>query len=450
MFTKKDPAATSSRVSERLALFPDSTRVENDSIRVAGHELADLAGKFGTPFYLYDRATLDASVAAYQSALASYPAPSGITYAGKAFLCRAIAEWADGQGLWVDCTGETETRLAAAAGITRERILVHGVNKSDADLQAGVQYAGTIVVDNLGELDRLAALIGEAQNKPQGMPDLWLRLLPGLAVETHHFHTQTGQHGSKFGMEPGEILEAAAFCRKNGLTLRGLHFHQGSNFRNPAPLVEAIELGLDLAGETGLDGEWHLSPGGGWGVAYHEDELPQPDINEYVHLITGSVIEGCKKRNLRPPWLHVEPGRSLIARAGIAVYCVGAVKRRGDRTWLLVDGGMTDNPRHALYGARYSALPVTGVGRELTERVHIGGPLCESGDILIEDLELPEIEAGELIAVPVSGAYQLSMSSNYNGARRPAVLWAEEGRVRLIQRRETIDDLLDRDLSIRV
>ena len=272
--------------------------------------------------------------------------------------------------------------------------------------------------------------------------NLWLRLLPGVAVHTHHAHTQTGQYDSKFGMTRAEMLEAAQFCRVNILPLKGIHFHQGSNFRDPEPLIPAIDLALDLAREIGLRGEWHFCPGGGWGVAYHEDELPGPSIESYVRGISEAVVEGCRQRGLDLPHLHLEPGRSLIARAGVVIYRVGAVKRRGDKTWLLIDGGMADNPRHALYGSRYSCLTVTGLGRESRERVSIGGPYCESGDVVIEDLAMPKVEEGDLIAIPMAGAYHMSMSSNYNGARRPAVLWLEEKNVRLIIARETVQDLL--------
>ena len=278
--------------------------------------------------------------------------------------------------------------------------------------------------------------------------NLWLRLLPGVAVRTHHSYTQTGQHDSKFGMTPIEIVEAAKFCREHDLPLKGIHFHQGSNFRDPEPLLPAIDMALDLAKEIGFKGVWHFCPGGGWSVAYHEEELPPPSIEGYVRGIAESVSEGCRQRGLELPHLHLEPGRSLIARAGVALYRVGAVKRRGERTWLLIDGGMADNPRHALYGSKYSCLTVAGVGRERTAKVSIGGPYCESGDIVIEDLSMPEVQEGELIAIPVAGAYHLSMSSNYNGARRPAALWLEDGQARLIQRRESIQDLFDRDLGL--
>ena len=360
--------------------------------------------------------------------------------------------------LSVDCTGEGEIAMATAGHVPRENILIHGVNKSITDLQAAIRHAGTIVVDNLRELRHLYVILSGAKDlqitlrdssgaalegplAPSGI-NIWLRLLPGVAVTTHHSYTQTGQHDSKFGMTREEILEAAEFCHEHHLPLKGIHFHQGSNFRDPEPLIPAIEMALDLAKEIGFREEWHFCPGGGWGVAYHEDELPNPSIESYVRGIAESVVDGCNRRGLDLPHLHLEPGRSLIARAGVAIYRVGAVKRRKDRTWLLIDGGMADNPRHALYGARYSCLAMRGVERERSERVHIGGPYCESGDILIEDLPMPRVEEGELIAIPVAGAYHMSMSSNYNGARRPAVLMIEEGNVRVMIRRETTEDLL--------
>jgi len=435
------------RIADRLALFPDSTRIQNDSLFIAGHALASLADRFQTPLYIYDRATIDASVAAYKGALKDYyPGPSDITYAGKAFLCKAIAQWTQEHKLWLDCTGEGEIAIAVAGSVPREHMLIHGVNKSYADLKSAFRHAGTIVVDNLTELRKLEQLVSNLQAR---IPNIWLRLLPGVSVDTHHAHTQTGQHESKFGMTREEILEAANFCREHNLPLKGIHFHQGSNFRDAGPLIKAIEIGLDLAKEIDLNDDWHFSPGGGWGVAYHEDELPQPDTDDYVRIIAEKVIEGCQARGLTLPHLHLEPGRSLIARAGVALYKVGAIKRRGDKVWILTDGGMTDNPRYAMYGARYSCLTVTGVERQSSEMVSIAGPYCESGDVVIENLSMPRLEEGELIAIPVTGAYHLSMSSNYNGARKPAVLLLEEGQVKEIIRRETTDDLLRRDIGLR-
>ena len=425
---------------QRLDLFPTGTRVNNQSLTIGGCDLAALAETYGTPLYLYNRASLDEAVSAYRRALeSSYPAAGSLTYAGKAFLCLALAEWTREQDLWVDCTGTGEIAIAAAAGVTPARLLVHGVNKSAADLAAALEHAGTVVVDNRSELSRLAAL---AAGRP--LPDLWLRLQPGLAVETHAF-TQTGQTDSKFGMDDEELLQAAAFCKAHGLPFKGLHFHLGSQFRDLAPLGMAIAKALDLAGEIGFGESWELSPGGGWGVAYHEDDLPHPDPGVYIRFVAEAVLAGCRARGLSLPHLHLEPGRSLVARAGVAVYRVGAVKRTAHRTWLLLDGGLADNPRPALYGARYSALPVLDPQRPDEIPVWMAGPYCESGDVLIEALPFPQVREGELIAVPVSGAYQLSMSSNYNGACRPAVVWLEDGRAQLIQERQTPQDLLRRD-----
>lgn len=435
-------------MTDRLALFPESTRARGDSLFLAGHSLASLADGRLTPLYVYDRATLDLAVAEYQSALrAYYPGESHITYAGKAFLCEAIAAWTQQHGLMVDCTGEGEIGIAVAGGVPREKILVHGVNKSLADLKSAFREAGTIVVDNLTELKNVVttSVVSKGATEVATTPNLWLRLLPGVAVSTHHIHTQTGQHDSKFGMTREEIIEAAKFCQENNLPLKGIHFHQGSNFRDPEPLIPAIDLALDIAKEIGFNGEWHFCPGGGWGVAYHEDELPNPSIESYARGIAEAVIEGRKQRGLDLPVLHLEPGRSLVARAGVAIYRVGAIKQRGDKTWILTDGGMADNPRFALYGAKYSCLPVEGLDREINAKVSIAGPYCESGDVVIEDLPMPELKEGELIAIPVAGAYHLSMSSNYNGARRPEALMLENGNVRLIQSRETVDDLLRRD-----
>jgi diaminopimelate decarboxylase len=247
-------------------------------------------------------------------------------------------------------------------------------------------------------------------------------------------------------MTKDEIIEAAKYCKENDLPLGGIHFHQGSNFRDPEPLLPAIDMALNLAKEIGFKDEWHFCPGGGWGVAYHEDELPDPSIESYVRGIAEAVVDGCRSRGLDLPHLHLEPGRSLVARAGVAIYRVGAVKQRGDKTWLLTDGGMADNPRYALYGARYSCLPVSGAGRERSVRASVAGPYCESGDVVIEDLPMPMVTEGELIAIPVAGAYHLSMASNYNGARRPAVLLVDERGIKQIIRRETTDDMTSRDL----
>ena len=445
--------ATAYHVPDRLALFPATARVETRQqariLTIGGCDLRALVVSHGTPLYLYDQATLDEAVARYRGALSAfYAGPAGLTYAGKAFLCLALAQWVQRRDLWLDCSSAGELHVAVAAGVQREFIVVHGVNKSDADLAAALDLAGTLVVDHPAELERLAAL---AQGRERA-PDLWLRLRPGLAVETHAY-TQTGHADSKFGMDPAETLRAVRFCRERGLPLTGLHFHLGSHFSDPAPLGPALDIVLDLLATLRAEAGWSpevFCPGGGWGVAYHQDDLPQPPVEDYVAFVAGRLASGCERRGLPLPRLHLEPGRSLVARAGVALYRVGAVKRTPQRRWLLLDGGLADNPRPALYGARYSALPVCEPDRPAEGPAWLGGPYCESGDVLIEALPLPDVQPGELIAVPVSGAYQLSMASNYNGACRPAVVWLAGGEAHLVRERETADDLVRRDRPLAV
>jgi diaminopimelate decarboxylase len=434
--------------SARLGLFPITARLQagptGQQLTLAGHDLAALAGEHGTPLYLYDQATLDASVAAYRTALdAAYPAASGITYAAKAFLCLAVAQWAEARGLWLDCSGAGEIATARAAGVAKESIVVHGINKSPVDLAAALVDAGTVVVDHPGELDRVAALVAGGQR----CPHLWLRLRPGVAVETHAY-TQTGQSTSKFGMDAGEIRHAVAFCLARGLPLTGLHFHLGSHFHHPTEADPAIDAALDLAAGLADEYGWQpevLCPGGGWGVPYHEEDLPHVAVEEYVTNVARRLVDGCRRRGLPLPRLQMEPGRSLVARAGVALYRVGGTKQAGDRRWILLDGGLVDNVRPALYGARYSALPVSAPDRPSTGPAWLAGPYCESGDVLASALPLPDLAPGELLAMPVSGAYQLSMASNYNGARRPAVLWLAGGHAHLVRHREEVTDLYRRD-----
>jgi diaminopimelate decarboxylase len=427
-------------MNKRLALFPVSTQVQQNELFIGGCSLTSLAEQFGTPLYLYDKADLDSAASRYRRALGAFwPGQWSVTYAGKAFLSIEIAKWAAGYGFSVDCTGLGEIGIAVQAGVAKEQILVHGVNKSREDLSTAIEKTGTIVVDNLSELKKIAKL------RKNEMPNLWLRFQPGLAVETHAY-TQTGHSESKFGMGRETLFEAVHFCRSNDLPLAGIHFHQGSQFRDPAPLAPAIDAALELAAEIGFGEGWHLSPGGGWGMAYHEDELPHPSIEDYVQFVAEKVQAGCQKHGLALPHLHLEPGRSLVAKAGVALYRVGTVKHSGGRTWVLVDGGLADNPRPALYGARYSALTATKVTGGTPQVVFIAGPYCESGDVLIEGIELGAVEEGDLIAIPMSGAYHISMSSNYNGARRPAVVMVENGQAHELLRRENTADLFRRDV----
>lgn len=436
----------------RLPLFPITTTISNQQLEIGGCSVDELAAEFGTPLYLYDRATLDDAVQQYRQALAMhYPGETCITYAGKAFLCTAIAQWSQQANLWLDCTGAGELHIAANANVSRQKLLVHGVNKNHLDLRAAIELAGTIVIDNLSELEELLRMVEDSGvSGKDNLPELWLRVRPGIAVDTHRY-TQTGQEDSKFGMSLPEVIQAVDLAQTAGFTVPGLHFHQGSHFHQPEPVGPALRKILDLIVEIRAHTGWlprTLCPGGGWGVPYHEDDLPHPTIEAYVGFVAKELAAGCQARGIPLPILHLEPGRSLIARAGVAVYKVGSVKQTQNRRWLLIDGGLADNPRPALYQARYSALPTKNPARSAVGPATLAGPYCESGDILIHDLDLPEISAGETLAVPVSGAYQLSMASNYNGAVKPAVLWLDKGNANLIQRRQESSDLVTFDLPL--
>ncbi len=402
----------------RLELFPVTARVngqeDTSELTIAGHSLTLLANRFGTPLYLYDLDTLDNGLSAYLSSLARYyPGTSGITYAGKAFLCLAVAQWVHQRGISLDCSSAGELYIATQAGLPREQLVSHGVNKSPTDLRAAIQYAGTIVVDNLQELTGLITILQGDRSKSQ--------------------------------------TRAVQICVRNGFPVKGLHFHLGSHLHAPEPLVKAIDTTLDLIQTCHQQTGWWpetICTGGGWGVPYHEGDLPHASIESLVVAIAHAITSGCQSRDLPLFHLQLEPGRSLVARAGVAVYRIGSIKRTPSRTYLLLDGGLADNPRPALYQTRYTACPVTNPTRPYSGSYWLAGPFCESGDILIEDLPLPEMQPGELIAVPVSGAYQLSMSSNYNGACRPAVAWLTNQRADLIQTREAVEDLTRRDLPL--
>ena len=437
---------------QRLELLPITAQVVGEGaaaqLSIAGCDLAALAAEYGTPLYLYDQASLDGAAAAYRGAQAAhYPGTSGITFAGKAFLNLAFAQWVEQQGMLLDCTGAGELYVAKAAGVARDQVLVHGVNKSAADLDAAVAQAGTIVVDNLTELRRLAERIPAGTDNA---PQLWLRVRPGVAVDTHAYR-QTGQEDSKFGVSLAEAVEAVRYCQQQQLRLTGIHFHQGSHFHDPEPIAAAVETVLDLLVALRQQSGWlpsALSTGGGWGVAYHEEDLPQPSIEQYVAFIAHHLVSGCQQRDLPLPQWYVEPGRSIVARGGVALYRVGNVKYTANRRWLMIDGGLADNPRPALYGARYSALPVSQPLRANQEPAWLAGPFCESGDVMIEALPMPAVQTGELLVVPAAGAYHLAMGSNYNGACRPAVLWLRAGQAHLIQRRERVEELTRRDLLL--
>lgn len=423
-------------MSLTLNLLPiTSQRTADGSLKIENLTCTSLADQYGTPLYLYDQATLEDAVSRYQSGLAHHWHHGWeIAYAAKAWLHPVVAQWAAGRGLGMDVVSEGELKIAIEAGFPPGRIHAHGNNKSDRFLRACVTSGvGRIVIDHYREAERLAAICAEL-GKSQAV---WIRLNPATAAPTHA-KIETGSATSKFGasMADGTAERIAAFLLREAVPLQwdGVHFHIGSQFADCAAQNEAIHRTAAWVAHMrkNYGWVWHsFSPGGGWAVPYTHD-APSLTPETAIPEITHALKEACTTHQLPHPFLVLEPGRELVARAGVALYRVGAIKQAGDITYAFIDGGLGDNPRPALYGARYTAL-LANRDAPLTHRYRLAGPFCESGDVLIEEVELPRLEEGDLLVVPVSGAYQLSMASHYNATPHPAVVWLKNGSSSLIQ-----------------
>ena len=434
-------------------LWPSGARIdERGELWLGGCAASGLAQSYGTPLYVFDEATLRETARAYNRALARfYPAGAATAYAAKAYLATALAQLLAQEGLDLDVVSGGELHVALQAGYPPGRIHFHGNNKTPQELAQALNAGiGCIVVDNLAELDWLEALLLGHEGHPVR---LWLRLAPGIEAHTHA-HIQTGQADTKFGLSiaTGDAARAVArIARSPHLLLAGLHAHIGSQIFETAPLAAAaarrVAFAAEMAGRHGLFLQ-ELSPGGGWAVPMTAAD-PDAPIDTYVEAVASAVVSACRAHNLPLPRLVLEPGRSLVARAGVALYRVGSRKEiAGVRTYVAVDGGMADNIRPALYGASYTAALVgDATGRDL-ETVTIAGRYCESGDILVRDINLPRLGIGDLLAVPMAGAYTLAMASNYNLAPRPAAVLVNKGRTRLLQRRESYLDLAQRDVPL--
>jgi diaminopimelate decarboxylase len=439
-------------IDAKFNLFPLNTTIDHDGhLLLHKHRAADLVAQFGSPLYVYHTPTIHHQISTYHRKLADYPGPSQLTYASKAFLCPALVELMTKANVGLDVASAGEIFIARTGGAIPEELHLHGNNKTVRDLTAAVESnLGRIVVDNRDEL----ALLAQIARQQQKTPYIWLRVTPNVAVITHHRYTVTGTADSKFGIPLPEVEEVAASIIQGEyadvLQLSGLHVHLGSHFHDAQPLAAAIELLIETARQLQDRYSWQLQelcPGGGWGVRYQPQDPPMP-VEPFLTDLLRAVLSACHKRGLPIPRLILEPGRSLVARAGVALYQVGSRKQLPNgRKFLGIDGGLADNPRPALYQAQYTAVIANRAGQPETETVAIAGPFCESSDVLIEKVDLPPASPGDIVAIPTAGAYQLSMSSNYNGYLKPAVLFIEtNGAVRLVQRRETFEDLIRRDV----
>ena len=430
--------------------WPETTRrIAEGSLEFGGVSAMDLAREFGTPLYVFDEETLRIRARRIRDAFHYAYERSRLVYAGKAYLSPALMRILVEEGIGLDVVSGGEIYAGLRAGVNPARMIFHGNNKSRAELDEAVAAGvGLIAVDNDHEITLLESV---ARDLGQ-IVEVVLRLNPGVDVHTHH-KMRTGATDSKFGFPvwDGQAEAAVArLCRSSRLHLVGYHAHVGSQIFDPALVARTIDAIMEVANR--VHRQWGLIPevvipGGGFGVADDASGADVP-IDEWAHAAAGAIERGCHDQGFPPPELVVEPGRAIIGPAGVALYSVGSSKTvPGVRTYVSVDGGMADNIRPALYGARYSAAVANrdATGEPL-QTVTIAGKYCESGDVLIDNASLPQLNPGDLLAVPMVGAYCLAMASNYNLSPRPAAVIVADGTARLIRRRETYDDLLRHDV----
>jgi diaminopimelate decarboxylase len=427
-------------------LLPDTAGVAADGhLALDGVDLVDLAAEFGTPLYVYDEATIRNRARAYREGLRdTYPAESLVCYAGKAYCALWLLRILDEEGLGLDVVSGGELFAAQHSGVPLSRVYFHGNNKSEDELQLALEAGvGRVVVDNFEEIERLGRIASQ-----RGITqDVLLRVAPSVEAHTHA-HIKTGALDTKFGLsiETGAATEAVARIKSHSsLELVGLHAHIGSQVFELEPYRLTILRIFDFAASAGVELR-ELSPGGGFGVRYTADDAILTPA-ESTRAIAESVCQAASAASVPLPMLSIEPGRSIIGPAAVALYRVGSLKEiAGVRTYVAVDGGMADNIRPTAYGAVYSPLLANRVSDACDARVSIAGKYFESGDVLVRDAALPMPRVGDLVAMPTSGAYHLSMASHYNLSPRPAVVVVAEGRPRLVRRRETYADLLRTEL----
>jgi len=413
-----------------LELFPNSASIEAGRLAIGGMTAEDLAERFGTPLVVYCEDTLRARAREVRAAVPG----ASIAYGSKAFPNVAVLRLFAEEGIGADVASPGELAFARAAGIEGEQIVVHGNAKSDAELRAAAEAGATVALDAEGEAERAAAA---------GVRRVLVRVTLGVEADTHEA-IRTGHHGSKFGLPPEAGLRAIESARALGLDVAGLHVHVGSQLADTVAHEDTIRLLAAFAARCRDELGWApglVNVGGGFAVR-HVPEEPKVSLGELAGAVASALERAWAAHRLPQPRLALEPGRALVGQAGVTLYRVRVVKRLDDVTWAAVDGGMSDNPRPQLYGARYTALAATRADEPATETVSVAGLHCESGDVLIDDVALPPPRAGDLLAIPATGAYTLAMSSSYNATPRSAAILVRDGKARVIRRRETVDDLL--------
>jgi diaminopimelate decarboxylase len=417
------------------SLFPDTTQLRPDGVSVGGVELRDLATNFGTPLFVYDEATLRE-----RCREAAGVFDDGVAFASKSFLCGAMARLAYEEGLCVDVATGGELDIALRAGVPASRIIVHGNNKSREELERAIAVGvHRLVVDNFDEIENLRAFVSSSAPL-----NVLVRVTPGVEAHTHEY-VRTGQEDTKFGFSVATGDARRAINRLNdieGLALHGVHAHIGSQIFEVEGFRESMTVLVEFTAGDDFD---ELCVGGGLGVAYVFGETA-PSIGEWARALREAATVCGLRSGVR---ILAEPGRAIVAQAGLTLYRVGVVKPVTQRTYMAVDGGMSDNPRPVLYGSGYEAFDIDQPLAERPQQVRLVGKHCESGDVLIDDAYLPESTGVDsLIATPVTGAYGYSMASNYNRVPRPPVIFVRDGVAREVLRRETFEDLARLEVGI--
>ncbi|MFE7274501.1 diaminopimelate decarboxylase [Streptomyces sp. NPDC057623] len=438
--------AIATAASAKLSVWPTSTtEPRHGDLAVGGVSLAEVADRFGTPVYVLDEAEVRDRCRTYRDAFPD----TEILYAAKAFLCRAMAHWVDEEGLGLDVCSAGELELAVTTGFPPERITLHGNAKSPRDLETALRLGvGRIVIDSPSEIARLAAAVG-----PHGHQKVMVRVVPGISAGGHE-KIRTGTDDQKFGLSIADGYAQHAIARildQPQLELTGLHCHLGSQITSVKPYLAAVRRIVGLMARLH---EQHglllpeLDLGGGHGIAYRPGE-PALDLTALARKVRAELADACATSGLPVPHLIIEPGRAIVGPAGVALYHVLSVKHTGSYTYVAVDGGMSDNPRPALYGVRYVPRLIGRHSSAAPALVTVVGRHCEAGDILAADVELPaDVRPGDLLAVPVAGAYHLSMASGYNLVGRPPVAAVRDGIARLLVRRESLEDIRSRDVGL--
>lgn len=422
---------------------------ENGHLFIENCDTTELANNYGTPLYVMNEALIRNNCRRYKSFFKNnFSAESYPCYASKAFCCLEIYRIMKEEGMGVDVVSGGELYTALNAGFPAEKIFFHGNNKTEQELRMAIKYGvGRIIVDNFTELELVDNLAREV-NK---CVCIGLRIKPGIEAHTHEY-IRTGQIDSKFGfaLENGEAFEAVKKAIElNNVNLSQLHCHIGSQIFDTVPFTDAVKIMLEFIAsiKCNLDFEINeLNLGGGLGAKYTDSDMPL-EIEEYLTPICETFHSTCERLNLREPEFHIEPGRSIVGEAGTTLYKIGAVKNIPNiRTFVSVDGGMSDNIRYALYKSEYTIINASKSTGSVVENVTVAGKCCESGDLLQENIKLTDPQPGDILAVLTTGAYNYSMASNYNRILRPAIVMVAKGRSRVVVQRESYADLLNNDI----